>query len=88
MEIEATALIGLRVFTPNGISLGDISNVVIDMEEANVNGLFVPDTNPVLVEGSKAVNVPYRWVQGVGDVIILKHFPKRVSVKGEEKEES
>jgi len=25
--------------------------------------------------------VPYRWVSAVNDVVILKYFPKRVSVK-------
>jgi len=27
------------------------------------------------------VNVPYRWVSAIGDVIILKYFPKRVALK-------
>jgi sporulation protein YlmC with PRC-barrel domain len=41
--------------------------------------MFISETNPLLVEGSKAVNVPYRWIQAVGDVIVLKYFPKRVT---------
>jgi len=46
-----------------------------------VEGVFVGETNPLLVEGSKAVSVPYRWVQSVGDIVILRYFPKRVSLK-------
>jgi sporulation protein YlmC with PRC-barrel domain len=25
--------------------------------------------------------VPYRWIQAVGDVVILKYFPKRVTTR-------
>jgi sporulation protein YlmC with PRC-barrel domain len=76
---EATELIGLQVYTPNGIFLGSVNNLVIDLENKKVDGMFINETNPLLVEGSKAVNVPYRWIQAVGDVIILKYFPKRVT---------
>jgi len=87
MNIESTGLIGLRVFTPTGFALGDVSNIVVNIEKASVDGLFITDTNRVLVEGGKAVYVPYRWVQSVGDVILLKYFPKRVTAKIEEEEQ-
>jgi sporulation protein YlmC with PRC-barrel domain len=78
---EATELIGLQVYTPNGIFLGNVNNLVIDLENKKVDGLFINETNPLLVEDSKAVNVPYRWIQSVGDVVILKYFPKRVTAR-------
>ena len=46
-----------------------------------MDGLFIGETNPLLVEESKAVNVPFRWIGAVGDVILLKYFPKRVTTK-------
>lgn len=55
--------------------------MVVDVENGQVDGVFVGETNPLLVEGSKAVSVPFRWVQSVGDIVILKYFPKRVSLK-------
>jgi len=55
--------------------------LVVDVENGQVDGVFVGETNPLLVEGSKAVSVPFRWVQSVGDIVILKYFPKRVSLK-------
>lgn len=78
---EASELIGLQVYTSNGIFLGNVNNLVIDLENKRVDGLFVSETNPLLVEDSKAVNVPFRWIQAVGDVILLKYFPKRVTAK-------
>lgn len=76
---EASELIGLQVYTPNGAFLGTVNNLVIDIENKKIDGLFISESNPLLVEDSKAVNVPYRWIQAVGDVVLLKYFPKRVT---------
>ena len=78
---EASELIGLQVYTNQGIYLGDVSNLVVEVDDNKVQGLFISNTNPMLVEGSKAVNVPFRWIGAMGDVIILKYFPKRVALK-------
>ena len=78
---EISELIGLQVYTHDGIFLGNINNLVVDIEGSQVEGLFIGDTNPLLVEGSRAVSVPYRWIQSVGDIVILRYFPKRVSMK-------
>ena len=78
---EASELIGLQVYTSQGIFLGTVSNLVVEVDENKVQGLFVTNTNPLLVEGSKAVNVPYRWISAIGDIIILRYFPKRVALK-------
>jgi sporulation protein YlmC with PRC-barrel domain len=78
---EASELMGLQVYTPNGIFLGTVNNLVIDLDNKRVDGLFISETNPLLVEDSKAVNVPFRWIGAVGDVVLLKYFPKRVTTK-------
>lgn len=69
------------MYTNNGVFLGNVNNLVVDVENGNVDGVFIGETNPLLVEGSRAVSVPYRWIQSVGDIVILRYFPKRVSVK-------
>ncbi len=78
---EASELIGMQVYTPSGVFLGSVNNLVIDVDTRKVDGLFISESNPLLVEDSKAVNVPFRWIQSVGDVILLKYFPKRVTAK-------
>lgn len=78
---EATELIGRQCYTDSGIYLGSVSNVVIDVNEAKINGLYVADTNPLIVDNSRAVLFPYRWIRSVGDVILLKYFPKKISSK-------
>ncbi len=81
MLVEMTELLGRQIYTPDGRLLGEVDNVVVDVDSAKIDGLFVDESSPMLVEDSRQVNVPYRWVSAVNDVVLLKYFPKRVSVK-------
>ena len=76
---EVSRIIGLDVYTPKGIFVGTVDNIVLDLRNKKVDGLFVQSPNSELVEDGTAVNIPFRWVQSIGDVIILKVFPEKVS---------
>ncbi len=80
---EISEIIGLQVYTNNGVFLGNVNNLVVDVDNGSLDGIFVGETNPLLVEGSRAVSIPYRWIQSVGDIVILRYFPRRVSVRKE-----
>jgi sporulation protein YlmC with PRC-barrel domain len=79
---ELSEIIGLQVYTHNAVFLGNVNNLIVDVDNGAVDGIFIGETNPLLVEGSRAVSVPYRWIQSVGDIVVLRYFPKRVSVRG------
>jgi sporulation protein YlmC with PRC-barrel domain len=81
MLVEMTELLGRQIYTPEGRLLGEVDNVVVDVEGSKVDGLYLAETSPMLVEDSRPTNVPYRWVSAVNDVVLLKYFPRRVSVK-------
>ena len=81
MLVELTELLGRQVYTPEGRLLGEVDNVVVDVDGSKVDGIFVAESSPLLVDDSKPINVPYRWVSAVSDVVLLKYFPKRVSMK-------
>lgn len=78
---ELSEIIGLQVYTHNGVFLGNVNNLVVDVDNGSVDGIFIGETNPLLVEHSRAVSVPFRWVQSVGDIVVLRYFPKRVTVR-------
>ena len=86
---EVTSFLKLPVYTREGTYVGHVRNVFLDMDEKRVSSLLVTNTNPSLVEGTVDVAVPYRWVNAVGDIVILSHFPERVTTtkKKEEKTE-
>lgn len=79
---EINNVIGLEVYTPEGIFLGQVDRVILDIPNRKVDGLFMETASPVLVDEGVSINIPYSWVQSVGDIIILKHFPGRVLKNG------
>ena len=81
---EVTSFLKLPVYTREGTYVGHVRNVFFDMDEKRVSSLLVTDTNPSLVEGTVDIAVPYRWVNAVGDIVILSHFPERVTTKKKE----
>ncbi|HEV2317391.1 MAG TPA: PRC-barrel domain-containing protein [Thermoplasmata archaeon] len=81
MLVESTELVGRQVYTPDGRLLGEVGNLVIDVEGSKVDGIFLDEPSPLLVEESRPINIPYRWVSAVNDVVLLRFFPKRVSMK-------
>ena len=81
---EVTSFLKLPVYTRTGTFVGHVRNVFLDMDEKRVSSLLVTNTNPSIVEGTVDVAVPYRWVNAVGDIIILSHFPERVTTKKKE----
>jgi len=78
MLTEISDLIGMEVYTDKAIALGNVDDLIIETDSQKIEGLFMNNPNPLLVEHSKPVSVPYRWISSVGDVIVLKYFPKFV----------
>jgi len=74
---EVTSFLKLPVYTREGTYVGHVKNVFIDMDEKCVSSLLVTNTNPSLVEGTVDVAVPYRWVNAVGDIVILSNLRKK-----------
>jgi sporulation protein YlmC with PRC-barrel domain len=76
---EITTFLKLPVYTREGQYIGHVKNVFIDLDEKKVSSLLVTNTNPSFVEGTVDVAVPFRWVNAVGDIILLSYFPDRVT---------
>ena len=82
---EVTSLLGLQIYTHFGVFVGMVNNVIVDIKKHRAESIFVEETNPALVEASRSITIPYRWVQNVGDIIILKHFPEHVELTDEQR---
>lgn len=75
MLTEVTELYGRPVYTDKGILLGEVSDVIFDMEIQDIYGLYVESSNEALVEMGSAVSIPFRWIRAIGEVILLRKFP-------------
>jgi len=81
MLVEFTDMLDLPVITDRGVQLGIISNVIFDVERNVVYELLVSETNPDIVEEGHDVAVPWRWIQTVDNVVVLRYFPGRIKLK-------
>lgn len=88
---EITTLVGREVYSKNGVFVGEVEDLRLDLDRQDVTGLALHQLNRELfssdVDGSRGVIVPYRWVQAVGDVVILNSIVERLTHSGDEDEE-
>lgn len=79
---EITTLVGREVYTNNGVFLGEIEDLRLDLDARNVTGLALHELNRELfaeeAATARGVIVPYRWVQSVGDVVVVNDIAERI----------
>ncbi|GAB7008291.1 PRC-barrel domain-containing protein [Halorubrum trueperi] len=87
---EITSLVGREVYSNNGVFVGEIEDVRLDLDAQAVTGLALAELNRELfagrVEGNTGVIVPYRWVRAVGDVVLVNDVIERLDTGSDEPE--
>ena len=83
---EVNSLIGLEVYTPWGVRVGDVTNIEIDSESSELHNLFIEERNELLVDMGESIMIPYRWIQSVGDIVILRYFPEDLPISASDSE--
>lgn len=80
---EITTLVGREVYSKNGVYVGEVEDIRLNLDDEQVTALAVADLNPELFEeharGSRGVLIPYRWVRAVGDVILVNDIVERLA---------
>jgi sporulation protein YlmC with PRC-barrel domain len=79
---EITTLVGREVYTNGGVFIGEIEDLRLDLDTEEVTGLALHELNTELfgseMASARGVIVPYRWVQAVGDVVIVNDIVERI----------
>ncbi|GGL57282.1 PRC-barrel domain-containing protein [Halocalculus aciditolerans] len=87
---EITSLVGREVYSNNGVFVGEVEDIRLNLDQEVVNGLALGQLNGELFEevstGRKGIIIPYRWVRAVGDIILINDVVERL--KGAESSES
>jgi len=85
---EITTLVGREVYSNNGVFVGEVEDIRLDLDAEVVNGLALGELNRELFEsddtGRRGVIVPYRWVRAVGDVILINDVVERLKTGSDE----
>jgi sporulation protein YlmC with PRC-barrel domain len=72
---EITSLVGREVYSNDGVFVGEVEDLRLDMTDERVTGLALGEINRDLfddrLEGANGVLLPYRWVRAVGDVVLV-----------------
>lgn len=88
---EITSLVGREVYTNTGVFVGQVEDLRLDLDAEAVTGLALHELNTELfgpdVSASRGVIVPYRWVQSVGDVVIVNDIVERLQRQDEDGDE-
>jgi len=88
---EITTLVGREVYSKNGVFVGEIEDIRLDLDRQSVTGLALHQLNGELfdaeIKSTRGVIVPYRWVQAVGDVVIVNDIVERLRQPDDETDE-
>lgn len=77
MHTEITSLLGLEVYTKKGIFVGKVDDAVLDPSQGALIGLAVGSVNRSIFDpDAKGVIIPYRWIEAVGDIILMRHLSR------------
>ncbi|MDH7593970.1 MAG: PRC-barrel domain-containing protein [Methanomicrobiales archaeon] len=76
MRTQITELFGLSVYTDKAVYVGDIEDVVIDVDGKKMDSIAVGNLNPefVDVKGFRGIKIPYRMIKSIGDVVVVRHL--------------
>jgi len=77
MRTQITEMFGLRVYTDRAVYIGSVDDVVLDVDQKKVDSLAVGELNPEIgeVKGYAGMQIPFRIVKSVGDIVIVRHIP-------------
>jgi sporulation protein YlmC with PRC-barrel domain len=79
---EITALVGREVYSKNGVFIGEVEDIRLNLDKQQVTGLALHQINHELfdddVAAARGVIVPYRWVQSVGDIVVVNDIVERI----------
>jgi sporulation protein YlmC with PRC-barrel domain len=88
---EITSLVGREVYSNNGVFVGEVEDVQLNVNACAVTGLALGELNGELfsdvVEARTGVMIPYRWVRAVGDVILINDTIERLQQPDADDEE-
>jgi sporulation protein YlmC with PRC-barrel domain len=89
---EITTLVGREVYSNNGVFVGEVEDVRLDLDQELVTGLALAELNDELfadhIPSGKGVMIPYRWVRAVGDVVLINDVVERLETEEDEDEQA
>ena len=77
MKTQITDVLGLSVYTDRAVFVGDVDDVVVDLDRKSIKALALGNLNMDIIDikGYKGLQIPFRMIRSIGDVILIRHMP-------------
>jgi sporulation protein YlmC with PRC-barrel domain len=77
METQITDLFGLQIYTEKGMFIGEVEDVLIDVDQKKMEAVVVGKVNDQLFElkNYKGLKIPYRIISAIDDIVLIRHLP-------------
>ena len=77
MDTQITDLFGLQIYTDKGMFVGEVDDVVIDVDQKKMEAIVVGKVNDQLFEmkNFKGLKIPYRIISAIDDIVLIRHLP-------------
>lgn len=73
-DYPISSVIGKRLYTANGVSIGRVEDVVLDFDQGFTKKLAVTNVNSELftrpIDSKRGILIPFDWIDVVDDIII------------------
>lgn len=77
MKNQITDLIGLKIYSENGMFIGEVEDIILDIDSKRIDSIAAGKLNNEVIElkSHKGIKIPYRLVKSISDVIVIRHIP-------------
>ena len=77
MRNQITELFDLKVYTEKSVFVGEVEDILIDIDSKKMESIVVGKLNQQLVDikNYKGLKVPFRIIRSIGDIILIRHLP-------------
>ena len=84
METQITELFGLQIYTDKGMFVGEVDDVIIDVDGKKIEAVVAGKVNDQLFElkNYKGLKIPYRIISAIDDIVLIRHLPGAFSGAG------
>jgi sporulation protein YlmC with PRC-barrel domain len=78
MKTQITDLFGLKIYSENGMYVGEVEDIFLDIDSKRIEALAVGNLAPDICDlGTyRGVKIPFRLVKSVSDVVVIRHIPQ------------
>ena len=78
MKTQITDLFGLKIYSENGMYVGEIEDIFLDIDSKRIESLAVGNLTSEIAElgTHRGIKIPFRLVKSVSDVVVIRHIPR------------